>query len=69
MERCGDFTEQSGSKVELVKRRLRWSYDANFNIKVINAAEVPNNCQPAKRYGVMECNVQRWRVQKDHLKG
>ena len=34
---------------------------------VINAAAAPNNCQPAKKYGVTECDVQRWRVQKERL--
>ena len=42
MERRSVFTEQSGSKVGRVNRHLRRSYDANFKIKVINAAEVPN---------------------------
>ena len=64
MERRCDFTEQSGSKVGQLNRHLRRSYDANFKIMVINAAD----CQPAKKYGVTECNVQRWRVQKDRLK-
>ena len=57
MERRGDCTKQSGSKVGQVKRHQRWSYDANFTIMVVNAAEASNNCQPAKKYGVTECNV------------
>ena len=75
MERHSDFTERSGSKVGQVNRHLRRSYDANFKIMVINAAEPPNNCQPAKKYGATECNVRmlhsvdgRWQVQKDCLK-
>ena len=68
MEGCDDFMEQSGSKVEQVNRHLRPSYNSNFKIMVINAAEAPNNCQPANKYGVTECNVRRWRVQKDCLK-
>ena len=63
-ERCGDCTEQSGSKVGQVNRHLRQSYDANFKIMVVNAAEASNNCQPAKKYGVTECNVRRWWVKK-----
>ena len=35
---------------------------------MINAAEAPNNCQPAKKYGATECNVRKWQVQKDRLK-
>ena len=35
---------------------------------MINAAGAPNNCHPAKKSEVTECNVRRWRVQKDHLK-
>ena len=68
MERRGDCTEQSGSKVGQVNRHLRRSYDANFKIMVVNAAEASNNCQPAKKYGVTVFNVRRWRVQKDRLK-
>ena len=68
MERCGDCTGQSGSKVGQVNRHLSRSYDANFKIMVVSAAEVSNNCQAAKKYGVTECNVRRWWVQKDRLK-
>ena len=35
---------------------------------VVNAAEAPNNCQPAKKYGVTECNIRRWQIQKKRLK-
>ena len=60
--------EQSGSRVGQVNSHLRRSYDANFKIMVVNAAEASNNCQAAKKYGVTECNVRRWRVQKDRLR-
>uniref|UniRef100_A0A3Q3F4S1 HTH CENPB-type domain-containing protein n=1 Tax=Labrus bergylta TaxID=56723 RepID=A0A3Q3F4S1_9LABR len=46
----------------------RRSYDANFKIMVVNSAESSNNCQAAKKYGVKECNVRRWRAQKERLK-
>ena len=48
MERRGG----RGSKVGQVNRHLRRSYDANFKIMVVNAAEASNNCQPAKKYRV-----------------
>ena len=67
MERLSDCTEQSGSKVGLVHRHLRRSDDAYFMITVVYAPAVSNR-QAAKKYGVTERNVQRWRVQKDHLK-
>lgn len=35
---------------------------------VINEAESSNNCKAAVKYGVTECNVRRWRAQKDRLK-
>uniref|UniRef100_A0A673FL43 HTH CENPB-type domain-containing protein n=1 Tax=Sinocyclocheilus rhinocerous TaxID=307959 RepID=A0A673FL43_9TELE len=38
-------------------RQLRQAYDANFKLMVINA-----------KYGVSECNVRRWRAQKDSLR-
>ncbi|XP_034019860.1 uncharacterized protein LOC117504513 [Thalassophryne amazonica] len=68
IERHGDRPERSGSKVRQVNQHLRRSYDANFKLMVINAAESSNNYQAAKKYGVTECNIRRWRTQKDCLK-
>uniref|UniRef100_A0A672IHH5 HTH CENPB-type domain-containing protein n=1 Tax=Salarias fasciatus TaxID=181472 RepID=A0A672IHH5_SALFA len=45
----------------------RRSYDTNFKLMVINAAESSNNCQAAKRYGVAERLVRYWRAQKKRL--
>uniref|UniRef100_A0A3B3R0P4 HTH CENPB-type domain-containing protein n=1 Tax=Paramormyrops kingsleyae TaxID=1676925 RepID=A0A3B3R0P4_9TELE len=44
------------------------SYDSNFKISVVNAAESSSNSQAARKYGVTECNVRRWRAQKERLK-
>ena len=54
MERRGDCTEQSGSKMGQVNGHLRRYYDANFTIMMVNAAEASNNCQAAKKHGVTE---------------
>uniref|UniRef100_A0A1A7X7M9 HTH CENPB-type domain-containing protein n=1 Tax=Iconisemion striatum TaxID=60296 RepID=A0A1A7X7M9_9TELE len=35
---------------------------------VVNAAEASNNCQATRKYGVSECNIRRWRVQRDRLR-
>ena len=35
---------------------------------VVNKGESSNNCQAAKKFGVMECNVRRWRAPKQRLK-
>ena len=35
---------------------------------VVNKAESSNNCQAAKKFGVTECNVRRWREPKQCLK-
>ena len=35
---------------------------------VVNKAESSNNCQAAKKFGVTECNVRRWRAPKQRLK-
>ena len=35
---------------------------------VVNKAESSNNCQAAKKFGVTECNVRRWREPKQRLK-
>ncbi|XP_057692639.1 zinc finger protein 649-like [Corythoichthys intestinalis] len=68
MEKHSDNLEKSGSKIGHVNRQLRRSYDVNFKMMVINEAESSNNCKAAVKYGVRECNVRRWRTQKDHLK-
>uniref|UniRef100_A0A8D0D2D7 HTH CENPB-type domain-containing protein n=1 Tax=Sander lucioperca TaxID=283035 RepID=A0A8D0D2D7_SANLU len=43
-------------------------YDANFKLMVVNEAESSNNRKAAKKFGVTECNVRRWRAQKERLK-
>lgn len=68
MEKRSDNLEKSGSKIGQVNRQLRRSYDVNFKMMVINEAESSNNCKAAVKYGVTECNVRRWRAQKDRLK-
>ena len=68
MERQADHLETSGSKVGQVNKQQRRSYDANFKIMVVNKAESSNNCQAAKTFGVTECNVRRWRAEKQRLK-
>uniref|UniRef100_A0A3Q2X9R6 Pogo transposable element derived with KRAB domain n=2 Tax=Hippocampus comes TaxID=109280 RepID=A0A3Q2X9R6_HIPCM len=60
--------KKSGSKIGQVNRQLRRSYDVNFKMMVINEAESSNNCKAAVKYGVTECNVRRWRAQKDDFK-
>ena len=35
---------------------------------VVNKAESSNNCQAAKKFGVTESNVRRWRAPKQRLK-
>ena len=47
---------------KLTDRHLRRSYDANFTIMVVNAADVSNNSQVAKKYGVTEFDVQRSKI-------
>lgn len=63
-----DPLEKSASKVGQVNRNRRRSYDANFKLMVVNEAERTNNVRAGKRYDVTECNVRRWRSQKDELK-
>ena len=60
--------ETSGSKVGQVNQQQRRSYDANFKIMVVNKAESSKHCQAAKKFGVTECNVRRWRAPKQRLK-
>lgn len=66
MEKSRDVVENEGSRQ--TKQGLRRSYDAAFKIMVINEAETSNNCQAAKKYGVTECHVRKWRAQKDNLR-
>ncbi|XP_041642746.1 zinc finger protein 774-like [Cheilinus undulatus] len=67
METHGGCLDQKGSKDGKVCQ-LRRSYDASFKMMVINAAEsLNNNRQTAKKYGISECHVRRWRAQKELL--
>ena len=68
MERSRDYLEKSASKVGQINQHVRNSYDANFKLMVVNEAESSNNCKAAKKFGVTECNVRRWRAQKERLK-
>ncbi|XP_046899803.1 zinc finger protein 3-like [Hypomesus transpacificus] len=68
LEHSSDRLEHSVSKVGQVNQQPRRSYDASFKIVVINAAESSDNSRAAKEHGVTECNVRRWRTQKDRLK-
>uniref|UniRef100_A0A672HC27 HTH CENPB-type domain-containing protein n=1 Tax=Salarias fasciatus TaxID=181472 RepID=A0A672HC27_SALFA len=56
-----------GSNAGQLNKQQRRSYDANFKLMVINAAESSNYCQAARRYGVAECRVRYWRAQKERL--
>ncbi|XP_028936453.1 pogo transposable element with KRAB domain isoform X2 [Ornithorhynchus anatinus] len=49
------------------QRGVRRSYDAGFKLAVVDYAEVTNNCQAAKQFGVMEKNVRDWRKVKPQL--
>uniref|UniRef100_A0A672FD58 DDE-1 domain-containing protein n=1 Tax=Salarias fasciatus TaxID=181472 RepID=A0A672FD58_SALFA len=62
-----DHLEQRGSNAGQLCKEQRQSYDANFKLMVINAAESSNNCQAARRSGVAERRVRYWRAQKEHL--
>jgi hypothetical protein len=46
-----------------------WSYGANFKLMVMKHAEETSNCAAARKFGVTELNVRRWRKQKELLKG
>ena len=63
-----DPVEKSASKVGQVNKHVRRSYDANFKIMVVNEAERTNNVRAGKKFDVTECNVRRWRSQKNELK-
>ena len=58
LEVCGTSATKSAIKNE------RCSYDRNFKLIVIKFAETTNNCAAARKYGVTEANVRRWRQQK-----
>uniref|UniRef100_A0A8C9ZJZ3 Pogo transposable element derived with KRAB domain n=1 Tax=Sander lucioperca TaxID=283035 RepID=A0A8C9ZJZ3_SANLU len=68
MQRSRDYLEKSASKVGQINQHVQNSYDANFKLMVVNEAESSNNCKAAKKFGVTECNVRRWRAQKERLK-
>ena len=57
---------QLESKKQFVKG-IRRCYSANFKLMVIREAEAQNNSFAAKKFSVTECNIRRWRQQKNAL--
>lgn len=62
-----DCIEKRGMMKSQIGKGIRKSYDSNFKIMVIRAAEVTNNCTAARKFGITENNVSRWRQQKEKL--
>jgi transposase-like protein len=60
----GDSVERKGAMASQIPKSMRWSYDANFKLKVIRHAEETNNCTTAQKFGVMDLKVRHWRKQK-----
>jgi transposase-like protein len=65
----GDCVERKGAMAFQIPKSMCWSYNANFKLMVTKHAEETNNCATARKFGVAEPNVQRWRKQKELLKG
>ncbi|XP_013788056.1 uncharacterized protein LOC106471975 isoform X2 [Limulus polyphemus] len=65
--RMNDHIERQGTRKCQINKGLRRSYDANLKIMVVHEAEKTNNCTAARKFGVTENNVRRWRKQKTQL--
>jgi transposase-like protein len=65
----GDRFERIGAMASQIPKSVRWSCNANFKLMVIKREEETNNCATARKFGVAEPNVRRWRKQKELLKG
>jgi transposase-like protein len=57
-----DHFERKGAMASQIPKSMRWSYDAHFKSMVIKHAEETNNCATARKFGVAESNVRRWRT-------
>jgi hypothetical protein len=53
--------------VSWIARGFRQNYDANFKLVLINHDEKTNNSNTARKFMVLEANIQRWRKQKEQL--
>jgi transposase-like protein len=62
----GDRFERKGAMASQIPKSMHWSYNANFKFMVIKHAEETNNCATARKFGVAEPNVRRWRKQKNY---
>jgi transposase-like protein len=60
----GDRFERKGAMASQIPKSMCCSYDANFKLMVIKHEEETNNCAKARKFGVAEPNVRRWRKQK-----
>jgi hypothetical protein len=65
----GDRVERKGAVASQISKSMCCSNEANFKVMVIKHAEENNNCTAAWKFVVAEPNVQRWRKQKELLKG
>jgi transposase-like protein len=65
----GDSFERKDAMASQIPKSMRWSCDTNFKLLVIRHTEETNNCAAARKFGVAEPNVRRWRKQKELLKG
>lgn len=63
-----DSVEKRGTTSKTMSKGIRRSYDANFKVIVANYAIQTNNCQAARKYGVIESNVRNWRADLNRLK-
>lgn len=63
-----DHVEKRGTSSAWTPKNERNSYDANYKLRVIKAAEDSNNSAAARAFGISEKNVRRWRKQKNELK-
>jgi hypothetical protein len=43
------------------------SYVAGFKVRVIKYTDKTNSCSAARKFSVVEANVQKWRLQKQKL--
>ena len=50
---------------DFTRKRKRMSYAASFKLKAVKAAKETSNVEAAKKFGVDESNIRRWK--KDSL--
>jgi hypothetical protein len=54
-------------RANCITNGIKQNYDASVKLMLINHSKKTNNCSVARRFRLLEANIQSWRQQKEML--